>query len=245
MENKEILEINKDNMYIKILKITKLNKKFSSIKNENLSNINDDINNDNSFNIINNQKLTRNKTEIFDTRKTFILTEMAKKKEYRYECININNLNGSIVKGTDDLKIGIILKNTGNIIWPVGKAKLQFDINSPIRGKEIILFPQKPGEQKTYNMNFCDLKTFDAGQYTSYILINIDDKYIGGKIKIIITIKPDSNEVKEINENIDKIKEFRKAYGLIKFFYPDEKVWEALKKNNFSFDETFESFFTN
>jgi len=262
IEIKELEEIISTKSRVnKLNNILKLYNRFTTINNK--ININDNNNetpkindnnenntpmsNDNEDNIPNISRLNRNNTEIFDMKKSYFILNLNKeeKKVYSYECININNLNVSIFEGTDELKVPIILKNNGNSPWPVGKAILKFDVKSPIFGRDIILFPQKPEQQKTYNINFNGLKSYEPGQYSSLICIHIDGKYIGEKIKIIITIRKNFDEAKEINENIDKINEFRRNFGLIKFYYPDEKILEALKEHNFSFEETFMSFFNN
>ena len=41
--------------------------------------------------------------------------------------------------------------------------------------------------------------------------------------------------------NMDKIKEFREFYGLSENDFPNKKIFEALKANNFDFAEAFES----
>ena len=243
-KNKEISEINEQDISSQFKNILKLCYKFNNIfdntkVNNKIINKNNNINDTNSHSQVFNQKLIRNKTEIFEIKK---LNDLIKKEEYSCECVNVNDLNGGIFEGTDDLRIRIILKNNGDIKWPVGKAKIQFDYYSFLKCRDIVLFPQNPGEQKNYNIVFEGLKNFSVGQYSSYIWIVIDGKRIGQKIKIIITIRKNFDELKEINENIDKINEFRNNFGLIKFYYPDEKVLEALKNNNFSFERTFESF---
>ena len=43
---------------------------------------------------------------------------------------------------------------------------------------------------------------------------------------------------------MDKIKKFRKDYNLNENEYPNKKIFEALKENDFEFESTFESLFS-
>ena len=161
-------------------------------------------------------------------------------KQYSYECINILNLSTYIYEGTNEAKIEIILKNNGNITWPEG-SKLIVDNKSDFGANEIILKPQKPGEHKSYNVNFGDLKEIKVGEYKSYLTIeNSGKSFSGEKLVLKIIIKKKKNE---IEQNIDKIQDFRDNYALSTEDYSDGKLLEILKKNNFIFDKAFESLF--
>ena len=161
-------------------------------------------------------------------------------KQYSYECINILDLSSYIYEGTKESKIEIILKNNGDMTWPEG-SKLIVDNKSDLRANEIILKPQKPGEQQSYNANFGDLKNIKEGEYKSYLTFeNSEDVFSGEKLTLKIIIKKKKNE---IEQNIDKIRDFRDNYALSTEDYSDRKLLEILKKNNFNFDKAFESLF--
>ena len=160
--------------------------------------------------------------------------------KYSYECINILNLSTSIYEGTNEAKIEIILKNNGDMTWPEG-SKLIVDNKSDLRAYEIILKPQKPGEQQSYNANFGDLKNIKSGEYKSYLTFeNNGNVFSGEKLTLKIIIKKKKNE---IEQNMDKVQDFRDNYALSTEDYSDGKLLEILKKNNFIFDKAFESLF--
>ena len=161
-------------------------------------------------------------------------------KQYSYECINILNLSALIYEGTNEAKIEIILKNNGDMTWPEG-SKLIVDNKSDLRAYEIIIKPQKPGEQQSYNAKFSDLKNIKAGEYKSYLTIENNGNFFSGeKLTLKIIIKKKRNE---IEENIDKIRDFRDNFSLSIEDYSDWKLLEILKKYNFNFDKAFESLF--
>ena len=162
------------------------------------------------------------------------------RKQFSYECINILSLSTNIYEGTNDAKIEFILKNNGNITWPEG-SKLIVDNKSDLRANEIMLKPQKPGEQQSYDAIFDALKEIKVGEYKSYLTFeNSEDVFSGEKLTLKIIIKKKKNE---IEQNIDKIRDFRDNYALSTEDYSDRKLLEILKKNNFNFDKAFESLF--
>ena len=59
----------------------------------------------------------------------------------------------------------------------------------------------------------------------------------------IIKIKKKDGKKKEIDEFIDKIKEFRDTFNLSEDEYSDEKILEILKENNFNYENAFSSLF--
>ena len=161
-------------------------------------------------------------------------------KQYSYECINILDLSSYIYEGTKESKIEIILKNNGDMTWPEG-SKLIVDNKSDLRANEIMLKPQKPGEQQSYDAIFDALKEIKVGEYKSYLTFeNSEDVFSGEKLTLKIIIKKKKNE---IEQNIDKIRDFRDNYALSTEDYSDRKLLEILKKNNFNFDKAFESLF--
>ena len=91
-------------------------------------------------------------------------------KKYSYECINNCDLYTDICEGTNEVKIKIILKNNGNMTLPEG-SKFKVDDKSDFGVNEIILKPQKLGEQQSYNVTFSHLKEIKEGHYHSYLNI--------------------------------------------------------------------------
>ena len=181
-----------------------------------------------------------------------ILDELDEIKEinkvYSYECVNIKNLITNIYEGDKEAKIKITLKNNGNEDWPEGSAKLVFDSESHFSEDDIILKPQKTGEQKSYDINFKKLGEYTPNEYKSYLWFNVNGNSYGEKLTLIIKInekrkyRRNREERENQMENNDKIKEFREKFDLGKT-YNDSKLLNALKKNNFNYEKAFESLF--
>jgi len=161
-------------------------------------------------------------------------------KKYSYECINNCDLYTDICEGTNEAKIKIILKNNGNMTWPEG-SKFKVDDKSDFGVNEIILKPQKPGEQQSYNVTFSHLKEIKEGHYASYLNIeNNGNIFFGEKLFLKIIIRKKMNELEQY---MDKVNDFRDNFALSKEDYSDVKILEILKQNNFIFDKAFESLF--
>ena len=143
-------------------------------------------------------------------------------------------------KGTDEVKIKITLINNGNIDWPL-ETKLIFSNNSPIKGNDIKLNPQKPGEKNEYTIIFNNLKSFSQGEYYSILFFYVNKKLYGEILKIKIVIK----EKEKTKNELDKIKKFREEYDLDEKHYTDELLLKVLKENNFNLENAFSSLFVN
>ena len=227
--------------FIKIRKGVKNNEAFpdknNNINNNISNNINNNLNNDNNI-IINKNNNNINDNIIND--KINDEKEENVKKIYSYECINIVSLLIYIYKGTTEGKTKIILKNNGKESWPINKTKLIFDKDSDIKSEDIILNPQKPDETNTYDIIFKQIENYPVAEYKSYLWFNVDGQNFGDKIIITFKIIEKNNE---LEENMDKIKEFIENYGLTEGEYSNEKILEHLKQNNFDFEKTFNSLF--
>ena len=165
-------------------------------------------------------------------------------KIYSFDCQNILLLNEYIYEGTEHCEINIILKNNGNVKWPKKKTKLIFDESSQNKEGDIILEPQKVGEEKGYKVKFENLGNLKVGEYKSYLLFNVNGKNYGEKLTLSINVK-EKKEIEEIEKYRDKIKEFREQFNLDKEEYNDEKLFEILKQHNFNFEDSFSSLFNN
>ena len=159
---------------------------------------------------------------------------------YSYECINKNNLESCIYTGTNTTKFELSLKNDGTLEWPEKTTKLIFDKNSEIKGDEIILKPQKAGEELKYKVVFNNLEKLDQGEYKSYMRFQIkDDIIIGEKLilKIIVKEKEDPNA--EMNKHMEEIEKLRKEYGLSENQYTNKIIYDALQKCGFEMEQSF------
>ena len=139
-------------------------------------------------------------------------------KKYSYLCLNVNDLNSLIAKGTENTTIEITLKNDGKLDW-LPNTKLVFDHNSHIKADDIILNPQKCNEEQTYKINFNNLSKLNVGNYEVFLWLNINGENFGDKINLLIKV----NE----NDNSNSVDILRSYYNLN---YPDEKLIDALKK---------------
>ena len=139
-------------------------------------------------------------------------------KKYSYLCLNVNDLNSLIAKGTENTTIEITLKNDGKLDW-LPNTKLVFDNNSHIKADDIILNPQKCNEEQTYKINFNNLRKLNVGNYEVFLWFNINGENFGDKINLLIKV----NE----NDNSNSVDILRSYYSLN---YPDEKLIDALKK---------------
>ena len=118
-----------------------------------------------------------------------------------------------------------------------------FERESQINGNEIILRSQKPGEEGKYDIILSGLKKYSPNQYKSYLGFCIDDDEFGDELVLTINIKEKNTNKKEMEENMDKIKEFRDMFDLKEEEFSDEKLFEILKQNNFDYEESFSLLF--
>ena len=166
------------------------------------------------------------------------------KNIYLYECLNTSQLSKEIYQGTKEAKIDIILKNNGNEIWPMNNAKLKIDeYSSTLTIDDIVLEPQKPGEQKNYCAIFKGLSGAAAGEYKSYLSFCVNNEFIGEKLALTVKIKNKDTMI-EIEKNIDLINKMRKEYQISDKDFSNERLLLALKKYKNNLDSAFASLFT-
>ena len=173
------------------------------------------------------------------------MTKSQVQKTYSFECTNFVNLSSYIHEGTDETEIDLIIKNNGIKDWPKKKAKLRFDINSDIFGEEVELAPQKCGEEVNYKVKFKKLKSYKEGEYKSSLRFIIYGKNIGEKLDLRIKIMKKENPDDEMNQYKQEIMDFREQFGLNEEDFPDKRVFDLLKKNDFDFTMAFENAFTD
>ena len=83
---------------------------------------------------------------------------------------------------------------------------------------------------------------FSKGEYKLFYKLYINDKPIGEKLPLRIIVK-EKMLYNELEQNIDKIKDFRENFNLSEEEYSDERLLEVLKENNFEFKKSFENLF--
>ena len=88
-----------------------------------------------------------------------------------------------------------------------------------------------------------NLQKFYLGEYNSYLLFTVNGPNYGDKINLKLVVKEKENPKRNPDEDWEKIKEFRKNFGLDENDFPDEKILEILKYHNFNYEKAFESLF--
>ena len=162
--------------------------------NDNILNKNN-INNNTMNNIINNNLIINNNNKISIFPDNNSVDNEVRKKIYLYECLNASQLSTEIYQGTQEARIDIILKNNGKEKWPKNKAKLIIDkYSSHLYSDDIILEPQKPGEQKKYCAIFKRISKFSACEYKSYLSFYVNNELFGEKLALTIKIKKKSKK---------------------------------------------------
>ena len=132
-----------------------------------------------------------------------------KKKEYSYECLNIDNLSSYIYEGINETKVDIILKNNGKKEWPKN-TKLSFQKKSEIKGNDLLLDCQTPGQEKRYSLSCNNIRNYRPKKYKLFYLFNINGENLGEEIIIKINIIQKEQINNELNEYRDQIKEFKR-----------------------------------
>ena len=166
------------------------------------------------------------------------------KNEYSYEIItSFITLSAYIYQGTNEAKINMILKNNGKKTWPENETKLIYDEKSYFMENEILLQPQKPGEEYRYEIIINNLGACPVGEYKFILSFCVCGKSFGEKLFLRVCIKEHNKKKYEIEENIDKIRDFRNQFNLSIEEHSDENILNALSKNKFDFDKTFSDIF--
>ena len=168
--------------------------------------------------------------------------KIIKKIKYTYQCLNLLNLSAYIHEGTEEAELDLNIKNDGPD-WPENKAKLVFELTSEAFGDEVKLEPQKKDEVRKYKVKLKDLGKYMEGEYKSYLRFCVNGEKIGEELVLILKVKKKEDPNSEINKYLDQINEFRESFDLPEEDYPNDKLLEALKENNFDFETTFAQFF--
>ena len=194
------------------------------------NNNNNNVNN-NNYNIINeNNNIDEN------------IEEEPMEEEYSYDCTNSMYLTVYIYEGTEDAEFEIFLRNNGTQTW-AEDSKLINDPSSFLKTDIILLAQQKPNEERGYKTVIKNLGRYADGEYKAIFLFYTKGKIRGEKITAMVKIKEKDNKKSEIEENMDKISEFRDTFNLSEEEYSNEKIFEILKDNDFNFESAFSSLF--
>ena len=168
--------------------------------------------------------------------------EEPKEEDYSYDCTNSMYLTAYIYEGTDEAKFEIFLRNNSTKIWGAD-SKLIIDPSSFLKTDIISLAPQKPNEERGYEIIIKDLGKRAVGEYKLIYLFYTEGKVRGEKITAIVKIKEKDNKKSEVEENMEKINEFRDYFKLSVEEYSDEKLFEVLNDNSFNQERAFSALF--
>ena len=250
--NKINFDIMQEKNTINNFKDTKNNKnKIDEIKNNENINNNNNINNKNNINItpkpnitpqgpIDNKKNMEPPTPKGDENINNITP--GEDLEYSFDCTNAMYLTSYIYEGTSEAKLDIILNNNGKKAWP-NDTKFKIVEPSDLILDDIILKSQKPGEEKTYYIKFKNLENYKPGIYQANLAFCCNGEIYGEKLVARLKINKLNDSNKEIEENMDKINEFRQTFELSEDEYPNEKILSILQDNDFNFENSFSAIF--
>ena len=185
-------------------------------------------------------KITTDKTNIEDNKINEIIVNdnNTNQQEYSFDCTNSIYLSVYTYQGTDEAKFDICLKNNGASTWGPN-TKLIIDKSSNCTTDEVILSQQKPNEEKIYKITINNLKDYPVGEYKVVYLFWSGGKIHGDRITAMVKIIEKDNKNTEIEENMDKIQEFRDTFNLSEEEHSNEKILDLLKENDFNFEKAF------
>ena len=160
---------------------------------------------------------------------------------YSYKCENAFNLASYIYENTESTTIKVEIENNGSQVWPENNTKLKFDTKTQIKGEDLILKPQKPQEKMNYEIQFNNLSEYKEGTYETYMYFFINEENYGERLVLKIIIK--KKAISEVEQNLEKIKEFRELFDLSDSDYTNEKLYNALKNSDFDMELAFSTLF--
>ena len=160
---------------------------------------------------------------------------------YSYKCANEISLSSYIYEKTESTSIKVEIENNGSQVWPENSARLKFDPKSQIKGDDLILKPQKPSEKILYEIQFNNLSEYKEGTYESYVYFYINEENYGERL--VLRIKISKKDISEVEQNLDKIKEFRELFDLSESDYSNEVLYKHLKNSDFDMEYAFSILF--
>ena len=132
----------------------------------------------------------------------------------------------------------IEIQNNGKYQWPENVTKLYCnEKKSHLKVGNVALNPLKTNEKQTVNIIIEKLNELSEGEYLIYFNFKVNRKIFGQQITIKIICKDD--------EELKKIKEFRREYDLDEEYYPNEQIKNLLNQFNGNFQLAFEDLFSN
>ncbi len=156
--------------------------------------------------------------------------------EYSYK-VDSHLIEKVIEHHTSKTIVSITLINNCKYTYKKDITKLICDESiSDLICKPFIISPLKTNQSIVCFILFENLKNNQPGEYYSYLNFMVGDKIYGEKIKIKIII---------VAEKKKKLIQFRKEFSLSSQDYNDEYLLLHLEKNNFNFNDAFNSIFND
>lgn len=159
----------------------------------------------------------------------------SREKEYSYELLSKDLQKNAVQFETKEIDFELQIKNNGNLPWPEdGKAKLVVENKNEneIKINDIKLDNLQKNQVQTLKVNL-DIKSTENGTKKIILNFNVDGRNYGKPIILQL----------DVEEN-QKVKEMRELFNLQKEDYPDQLLYEKLKKVDFDTEEAFNSLFS-
>ena len=87
------------------------------------------------------------------------------------------------------------------------------------------------------------MENYKPGIYQANLAFCCNGEIYGEKLVARVKINKLNDTNKEIEENMDKINEFRTTFDLPVDEFPDEKILSILQENDFNFEKSFSAIF--
>ena len=144
---------------------------------------------------------------------------------YSFKCLT-QNLNFTMVKGTNEAVFKLTFENDGEFPWPKDKTFLSTDESkSNIKIQDILLDPVNPLCQYTFDIKFSNINYHPIGKYYCYLNFIADGKKFGNSILINVEIIENNKEKYKPIINV-----VRDEYFLDKNVASDTMIVFALEK---------------
>ncbi len=159
-------------------------------------------------------------------------------REYSYYSNKYEYIFNIITNKQSTINCEIEIQNNGKYQWPENVTKLYCNNEySNLKIANVTLNPLKINEKQTVNIIIERLNELSEGEYLIYFNFKVNRKIFGQQITIKIICKDD--------EELKKIKEFRREYDLDEEDYPNEKIKNLLNRFGGDFGAAFEDLFVN
>ena len=188
---------------------------------------------------------------------------MEESQTYSVECLS-KRVNIEILQGAEKANIDIVIRNNSNEKYPSNSYLICDNKNSLLLCEKVKLNELEPNQQQNVSFLFKNLKYISKGNYRSIVKLQIDNKIYNSFFELNVIVKENPNKngnnlpdfsIPQIptdnrrNENMDIenieqiIINFKDTFDFYNERITDREIEEALRKYNFNFQKTFESFF--